>query len=70
MFKSKTFKENNYFVLYDLSDNIICYYDNFNDLSRVINYSVKDLVHQYNRQNTNNIIVVIDSIKYRLATFC
>lgn len=69
-YKSKTFKYNNYFVLYDLNDNIICYYDNFNDLSLVINYRLSDLVHEYNRRGTNIIVVIIDNIKYKLATFC
>ena len=69
-FKSKTFKNNNYFVLYDLSDNIVCYYDNFKDLSKILNYRLCDLVHEYNRNNTNIIVVIIDNLKYKLATFC
>ncbi len=69
-YKSKTFKNNNYFVLYDLYDNIICLYDSFTELSRFINYSLSDLVHEYNRNKTNIIIIIIDNIKYKLATFC
>lgn len=69
-FKSKTFKDNNYFVLYDLSDNIICYFDNFNELSKILSYRLSDLVHEYNRNKTDNIIVIINNEKFKLATFC
>lgn len=69
-YKSKIFREENYFVLYDLNDNIVCYYDNFNELSSILNYRLSDLVHEYNRNKTDNIIVIIDNIKYKLATFC
>ena len=69
-YKSKTFKEYNYFILYDLSDNIICYFDNFKELSKIINYRLSDLVHEYNRNCTNSITVIIDNTKYKLATFC
>lgn len=69
-YKSKLFKNNNCFVLYDLNDDIICYFDNFNDLSRVLNYRLSDLVHEYNRNKTNIIVVIIDNTKYKLATFC
>ncbi len=69
-YKSKIFRENNYFVLYDLDDNIICYYDNFEDLSKILSYRLSDLVHEFNRKNSNNIFVIIDNTKYKLATFC
>ena len=69
-YKSKTFRENNYFVLYDLNDDIVCYYDSFNDLLKELNYRLCDLVHEYNRNNTNVIIVIINNKKYKLATFC
>jgi len=69
-YKSKLFRKNNYFVLYDLNDDIICYFDSFNDLSRILNYRLSDLVHEYNRNKTNNIIVIINNTKYKLATFC
>lgn len=70
VYRSKLFKENNYFILYDLYDNIICYFDNFNELSKVLNYRLSDLVHEYNRNCTDIITVIIDDTKYKLATFC
>lgn len=69
-YNSKTFGKENYFILYDLNDNIICYYDNFSELSSILNYRLSDLVHEYNRNKTDNIIVIINNVKYKLATFC
>lgn len=69
-YNSKTFRRENYFILYDLNDNIICYYDNFSELSSILNYRLSDLVHEYNRNKTDNIIVIINNVKYKLATFC
>lgn len=68
-FKSKTFK-NNYFVLYDENDEVICYFDNFNELTNYINYRLSNLVYQYNKQDTNVITIIIDDKKLKLATFC
>ena len=69
-FNSKTFKENNYFVLYDLNDNIICYFDNFYELSKYLDYQLRNLVYQYNATASNIITVIIQKRKYKLATFC
>ena len=69
-YKSKTFKNDNFFVLYDLNDNIICYYDNFKDLSRFLSYELRNLVYQYNSHKSNIITIEIDNKKYKLATFC
>ena len=68
--KSKDFRKNNYFVLYDDNDEIICYFNDFNELSRYISYRLSDLVHEYNRYNTNVITIIVDSKKLKLATFC
>lgn len=69
-FNSKEFRKNNYFVLYDSNDEIICYFNDFNELLKYINYRLSDLVHEYNRHNNNIINIVIDNKKYKLATFC
>lgn len=68
--KSKTFKNNNYFVLYDLNDNVICLYDNFEELSKDFTYELRNLVFEYNRNKTNIITIIIGNKKYKLATFC
>lgn len=67
-FKSKNFKDN-YFVLYDANDEVICYFDNFKELTNYINYRLSDLVYQFNRYNINVINITIDNKKYKLATY-
>ena len=68
-YTSKSFREHN-FVLYDINDDIICYYDNFEELSRHINYELRKLVYEFNHRGSNIITVIIDNKKYKLATFC
>lgn len=68
-YKSKTFRKNNYFVLYDLNDDIVCYYDNVEDLFKDFKYQLNKLVYEFNRYNTNVITVIINNKKYKLATF-
>ena len=68
-FKIKKFKKDNYFVLYNLSDDIVCFFDNFNELSKYISYSLRDLIHEYNKHNTNTLNIIIDNKKYKLVTF-
>ena len=69
MYKSKTFKNDNFFVLYDINDNIIAYFDSFVELSKIFNYRLCDLVFQYNKSHTDIITIIIGNKKYRLATF-
>lgn len=68
--KSKDFRKKNYFVLYDVNDEVVCYFDNFNELLKHIKYRLSDLVHEYNRYNTNIITITIDNKKFKLATYC
>lgn len=68
-FNSKTFRKN-YFILYDLNDEIICYIDNFNELSKHINYDICHIVWLFNRDNTDIITIMYDGVKHKLATFC
>lgn len=70
MYSSKSFRKNNFFVLYNLNDEVISYFDNFDELSRYINYNLGKLVYEYKRYNTNIITIIIDNKKYKLATFC
>lgn len=79
-YKSKEFKKNNYFVLYEYrgenslndEDEIICYIESFEELKNkyLKEYRLSDLVHKYNQNNSNIINIEIDRKKYRLATFC
>ena len=69
-FTSKNLKTINYFVLYDENDEIICLFNDFNELSKYINYKLYDLTHEYNRHKSNIITIEIDRKRYKLATFC
>lgn len=69
-YNSKMFRNNNYFVLYDSNDEIICYFNNFKELSRYLNYRLCDLVHEYNRHGSNIINIEIDNKRLKLATYC
>jgi len=77
-FKTKDFKKNNYFVIYkyeqenDLNkeDEIVCYIENYDELSKYINYTPRKLAYEFNSRNTNIITIVIDNKFYKLATFC
>lgn len=68
-YNSKQLK-NNFFVLYDLNDDVVCYFDDFKELSNHITQRLHDLVYEYKRHNSNVITIVIDEKKYKLATFC
>ena len=68
--KSKDVRTKNYFVLYDVNDEIICLFNDFDELSKHLNYKLYDLVHEYNRFKSNIINIEIDKKRYKLATFC
>ena len=70
-FKPKDFRKNNYFVLYDLNDEVVCYLKNWEELHNkyLKNYRPNDLAKQFNQNNTDIINIVIDNKKLRLATF-
>lgn len=68
MYNSKTFRLQNYFVLYDSNDFPICYFDSFNELSKRISYRCSDLVRQFNKFG-NTINIIIGNQLYKLCTF-
>ena len=67
-YTSKTFRKENYFVLYDDNDNIICYFDSVDELLNCVAYSLKKLVYRFNKEG-NTIGIEINHKRYRLATF-
>lgn len=66
---TKQVRKNNFFVLYNSDEQVVCYFDNFEELSKYINYKLNDLVHEFNRNNTDIINIIIDNKKYELAIF-
>lgn len=67
-FTSKDFRKNNYFILYDLNDYCIGYFDNFEELAKITNYKVRELVKLFNR-SLGFIYIDIDNKRYKLYTF-
>lgn len=68
-YNSKTFKEQNYFILYDDNDNVLCYFENFDELKKLFNYRLSDIVYQFNKSD-GFINVDIEKKRYKLYTFC
>ncbi len=57
----------NYFVLYDMDDMIVCYFDDFEELSKCINYNISQLFSLFMRYG-NPIHIEIGHHKYKLFT--
>ncbi len=64
-FTSKKIKNDCYFVLYDFNDFPVCYFDNFDELSRHINYSSRRLAILFNAYG-NLLHICIGGIMYKL----
>ena len=71
-YNSKNFKNDNYFILYDLNDEIVCYLENWEELHTkyLNNYALRNLVYQFNHNNTNVIKIIINHKEFKLATYC
>ncbi len=65
---SKLFRKISYFVLYDKNDIPVCYFDNFEELSKYINYRCSDLVIKFNKFG-DSIKIVIGNQFYKLYRF-
>lgn len=68
LFTSKIIRENHY-VLYDMKDNIIKYYENYDELKKDINYHERNLACRFNKNRSDKIYIVIDKTMYQLYTF-
>ncbi len=60
----------NYFVLYDLKDNVICYFENINEFSNRFNYPLKEINRKYRNSKNDFINLIIDKKHYKLYSFC
>lgn len=65
---SKLFREMSYFVLYDKNDIPVCYFENFEELQKHINYRCSDLVTKFNKFG-DSIKIVIENQFYKLYRF-
>jgi len=57
-----------YYVLYDINDNIICYFNTLLEFATKFGYEIKELNRKY-RKNNDFINLNIDSISYKLFVF-
>lgn len=69
MISREQFRLDYYFVLYDLNDNVVCYFDNFAELSKIINYPSWKLARRFEIFG-NLINVTIDNKDYKLFATC
>lgn len=59
-----------YFVIYDLNDNLICYVDNFIELKKFMpNYRDRDIRRRFVKSNFNFINIIIDNVIYKVYKF-
>lgn len=68
-YSTKSFKERNYFVLYDENDNFIQYFDNTEELKKSYKRELKKIVYDLKKAK-DFIKITINQKEYKLYTFC
>lgn len=69
-YSNKQFAEDNFFVLYDVYDNIVCYYDNFKELKHSFSgYRLRDLKRRFIVSKYDYILVIFHNVIHKLYTF-
>lgn len=58
-----------YYVIYDLNDNIVAYLDDINDLSKCTGLRKKDINYKFKKSLLSYIYVVFDNSKYKVFRF-
>ncbi len=58
-----------YFVLYDIDDNLVSYYDNLLEFTSKFNYPIKEINRKYKNSLFNYIFLDIDNLRYKLYAF-
>ena len=67
-YTTKDFRKNNYFVLYDMNDNLICYFDNYKELANYTRRPLKKIAFSFSKL-VDFIYIVIDNQRYKLYTY-
>lgn len=67
-FSSKEFREKCYFVLYDENDNLVCYFDNYNELSKYTKNPLYRIVQLF-KKSGEFIFIQIENKFYKLYAF-
>ncbi len=69
-FSCKKFRTDNHFIIYGYNDSELYYIDNFDELTKYISYTLRDLVKEFNKRGHDDIInIIIGNIRYQLYTF-
>lgn len=58
-----------YFVLYDLNDNLIAYFDTLIEFKSQFHYEIKELNRKFKNSRSNFILFNIENKKYKLYKF-
>lgn len=67
-YSTKEFRKNNFYMLYDLNDNIISYLDNPDELERFTNVPFYRIVFNF-KKNSDYILIYVDGRLCKLYTF-
>ena len=67
-YSSKSFKQKNFFILYDEKDNLICYFDNFTELKKYTKLRIQDIVKKF-KKTKQFIKITIEKKEYKLYTY-
>ncbi|MCI8498473.1 MAG: hypothetical protein HFG33_03640 [Bacilli bacterium] len=68
-YKSKDLVLNHSFILYDVDDSLMYYFDNYYELLKFIKIPSWNLAIRYNKSNTDIINIVLEGSIRRLYTF-
>lgn len=55
--------------MYDLNDNLVNYFDNFEELSKIFNMRLAELVYKYSNSLFDYVVIVSYDRKYKLFTY-
>jgi len=59
-----------YYVLYDLEDNLICYFDTITDFLSKYNYKNYEITRKFKNSKSNFINLILENKTYKLYIFC
>lgn len=58
-----------YFVMYDLFDNLVCYYSNIYELTTKLHYQVKEINRKFKNSKSNVININVNNSRYKVYKF-
>lgn len=58
-----------YFVMYDLFDNLVCYYSNIYELTTKLHYEAKEIKRKFKNSKSNVININVNNARYKVYKF-